>query len=160
MLLFGAKAEATLKGSIMNAGVIALISIAGLAWMGSAYFEGNREVIVGGISDVVKDHPGIFALGLFLLSILLFSQAATVATLMPLGIALGLSSATLIGVFPAVNGYFFLPTYGTLLAAIAFDQTGTTRIGKLVLNHSFMVPGLVSTVVAIVSGLAIAKVAL
>lgn len=157
MLFFGAGAEKTLKGSIMNAGVIALISIAGLAWMGSSFFEGNRDTIVGGISEVVKEHPGIFALGLFALSILLFSQAATVSTLVPVGIALGLAPATLIGVFPAVNGYFFLPTYGTLLAAIAFDQTGTTRIGKYVLNHSFMVPGLVSTAVAIVSGLLIAR---
>jgi anaerobic C4-dicarboxylate transporter-like protein len=157
MLVFGAAAEQTLKGSIMNAGVIALISIAGLAWMGSSFFEGNREAIVSGISGIVKDHPGIFAVGLFALSILLFSQAATVSTLMPLGITLGLAPATLIAVFPAVNGYFFLPTYGTLLAAIAFDQTGTTRIGKLVVNHSFMLPGMVSTVVAIVSGLLLSR---
>jgi len=157
MLFFGAGAEKTLKGSIMNAGVIALISIAGLAWMGSSFFEGNRPAIVDGISGVIKDHPGIFAVGLFALSILLFSQAATVSTLMPVGIALGLAPSTLIGVFPAVNGYFFLPTYGTLLAAIAFDQTGTTRIGKYVLNHSFMVPGLVATIVACAAGVLIAQ---
>jgi len=99
----------------------------------------------------------LFALGLFVTSMLLFSQAATTQTLMPLGIALGIAPAALAGMFPAVNGYFFIPTYGTLIAAVNFDRSGTTKIGKYVLNHSFMLPGLVSTVVAILTGLAIAK---
>ncbi len=160
MLAFGATAKKTLTGEIMNAGVVALISIAGLAWMGSSFFEGNRKEIVGSISEIIKTQPWVFSAGLFALSVLLFSQAATVSTLMPVGIALGLSPASLVAAFPAVNGYFFLPTYGTLLAAISFDQTGTTRIGKYVLNHSFMVPGLVSTAVALVSGMILARVVL
>ena len=97
-------------------------------------------------------------MGLFALSVLLASQAATVVTLMPVGIALGLGFPLLIAVFPAVNGYFFLPTYATLLAAISFDQTGTTRIGKYVVNHSFMVPGMVATVSSVVIGFLIAKI--
>jgi anaerobic C4-dicarboxylate transporter DcuA len=88
----------------------------------------------------------------------LASQAATVVTLMPVGIALGLGSPVLIAVFPAVNGYFFLPTYATLLAAISFDQTGSTHIGKYILNHSFMIPGIVATVSSVVIGFLIAKV--
>jgi anaerobic C4-dicarboxylate transporter len=76
---------------------------------------------------------------------------------MPLGLQLGLSPAALAGAFPAVNGYFFIPTYGTLIAAVNFDRSGTTRIGKYVLNHSFMLPGLVSTLVAVGTGLVIAK---
>jgi anaerobic C4-dicarboxylate transporter DcuA len=160
MLFFGAAAKKTLTGEIMNAGVVALISIAGLAWMGSSFFEGNRETIVGGISALIKGHPWIFSAGLFALSVLLFSQAATISTLMPVGIALGLSPAALVASFPAVNGYFFLPTYGTLLAAISFDQTGTTKIGKYVLNHSFMLPGLVSTTVALVSGYLLGRLVL
>ena len=141
MLVFKASATATVKGSIMNAGMVALISIAGLGWLGSSFFEGNRQFIIGGISGVVQQHPWVFAIGLFVLSILLSSQAATVVTLMPAGVALGLGAPSLIAMFPAVNGYFFLPTYATLLAAISFDQTGTTKIGKYVLNHSFMLPG-------------------
>jgi anaerobic C4-dicarboxylate transporter-like protein len=160
MLCFGAAAKKTLTGEIMNAGIVALISIAGLAWMGSSFFEGNRTTIVNGISDLIKGHPWIFSIGLFALSVLLFSQAATVSTLMPVGIALGLSPATLVASFPAVNGYFFLPTYGTLLAAISFDQTGTTKIGRYVLNHSFMVPGLVSTVVGLAAGFLLSRVVL
>ena len=76
---------------------------------------------------------------------------------MPLGLQLGLHPASLAGMFPAVNGYFFIPTYGTLIAAVNFDRSGTTRIGKYVLNHSFMLPGIISTVVAVTTGLVIGK---
>jgi anaerobic C4-dicarboxylate transporter-like protein len=160
MLAFRASPIKTVKGSIMNAGIVALISIAGLGWLGSSFFEGNRQFIVHSISGVVHQHPWVFAVGLFALSILLASQAATVVTLMPVGIALGLGPSVLIAVFPAVNGYFFLPTYATLLAAISFDQTGTTRIGKYVLNHSFMVPGMVATVSSVIIGYFIGKIVL
>lgn len=158
MLLFGASPVAAVKGSIMNAGMVALISIAGLGWLGSSFFEGNRQFIIHSISGAVQQYPWIFAIGLFALSILLASQAATVATLMPVGIALGVGAPVLIAVFPAVNGYFFLPTYATLLAAISFDQTGTTGIGKYVLNHSFMLPGLVATVSSVAIGLLIGNI--
>ena len=157
MLVFKASAVTTVKGSIMNAGMVALISIAGLGWLGSSFFEGNRQFIIGGISGVVQQHPWVFAVGLFALSILLSSQAATVVTLMPVGVALGLGAPAMIAMFPAVNGYFFLPTYATLLAAISFDQTGTTKIGKYVLNHSFMLPGMVATVSSVLIGFVIAK---
>ena len=157
MLLFKASPETAVKGSIMNAGMVALISIAGLGWLGSSFFEGNRQFIVASISGVVQQHPWVFAFGLFALSILLASQAATVVTLMPVALALGLGAPAMIAMFPAVSGYFFLPTYATLLAAISFDQTGTTRIGKYVLNHSFMLPGMVATVSSVVIGFLIAK---
>jgi len=157
MLAFGASPAATVKGTIMNAGVVALVSIAGLGWLGSAFFEGNRPLIIDSISRVVQQHPWVFGLGLFGLSVLLASQAATVITLVPVGIGLGLTSPVLIALFPAVNGYFLLPTYPTLLAAISFDQTGTTRIGKYVLNHSFMLPGMVATLSSVVMGLFIAR---
>lgn len=159
MLLFGASPAATVKGTIMNAGVVALISIAGLGWLGSAFFEGNRRFIIDTISGAVQQYPLVFALGLFALSVLLASQAATVVTLIPVGIGLGLSSPVLIALFPAVNGYFFLPTYATMLAAISFDQTGTTHIGKYVLNHSFMLPGMVATISSLVVGFFIVKIA-
>jgi len=95
---------------------------------------------------------------LFFASVLLFSQAATTRALMPLGISLGIAPPHLVAMWPAVNGYFFLPTYGSLIAAINFDRTGTTRIGRFVLNHSFMLPGLIATAVAIVAGLVISGI--
>jgi anaerobic C4-dicarboxylate transporter DcuA len=97
---------------------------------------------------------------LFVLSILLISQAATVVTLMPVAVAMGLPASVLIGMFPAVNGSFFLPTYGTVLAAVSFDQTGSTRIGKYLLNHSFMRPGLVTTIASTLFALLIGSIVL
>lgn len=154
MLFFGAKPDDTVKNSIMKGGIVAVISILGVSWMGSSFFEGNRPEIVTGISHVIGQAPWVLALGMFVLSVLLISQAATVVTLVPVAIALGLPAAAIVGVFPAVNGSFFLPTYGTILAAVSFDHTGSTKIGKYLLNHSFMVPGLVtvaaSTIIALI----------
>ena len=149
MLLFKASPAKALAGSIMSSGISAVICIVGVAWLGSSFFEGNRAFIVGGISELVKDYPWSFAIGLFVLSSMLFSAAATVSILMPVGIALGLPASALIAFYPAANGVFFLPTYGTLLAAVSFDRTGTTTIGKYLLNHSFMRPGLVAVTTSI-----------
>jgi len=160
MLVLRADGEKALKGSIMKGGLTAVISILGVSWMGSSFFEGNREAIVSGISSVVESQPWVFAVGLFALTILLFSQAATIAILGPVAVAIGLPPALVLGSYPAVNGNFFLPTYGTVLAAVAFDSTGTTRIGRYLLNHSFMRPGLVTTATATVVALALARVVL
>jgi len=143
MILFKASPSATIKGTIMGSGITAIISIVGVSWLGSSFFEGNRAYIVSGISEVIRIYPWTFAAGLFILSAMLFSAAATVVILMPVGLALSLPVPMLIAFYPAANGVFFLPTYGTLLAAVSFDQTGTTKIGKYLLNHSFMLPGLV-----------------
>jgi len=158
MLAFGARAADAVKTPVAIAGVVAVVSIAGLGWMGNCFFDGNKAEIIGSMSEIIKAHPWVFAIGLFGLSVVLFSQASTVAALMPVGIALGLPAGTLIAMFPAVNGYFFLPTYGTIVAAIAFDQTGTTRIGKFVLAHSFMRPGLVATISAVGIGLVLSRI--
>jgi anaerobic C4-dicarboxylate transporter DcuA len=160
MVLFQASAETAVKGSIMKGGVTAFVSILGVSWLGASLFEGNRAAIVGGISEVIQQAPWVFAVGLFVLSILLMSQAATVVTLMPVGVALGLSPWLLVGLYPAVNGYFFLPTYGTTLAAVSFDQTGTTRIGKFLVNHSFMRPGLVATIASTAAAVALSSLLL
>ncbi|MCU0234186.1 MAG: anaerobic C4-dicarboxylate transporter family protein [Thermoanaerobaculales bacterium] len=157
MVFFKASPEAAVKGSIMKGGLVALISILGVSWLGSSFFEGNQQAIVGGISSAIQAQPWVFALGMFALSVVLFSQAATVVTLVPVGLALGLSAPLLVGAYAAVNGLFFLPTYGTVLAAVSFDQTGTTKVGKYLLNHSFMLPGLVSTVSTTVIAMLLAR---
>lgn len=141
------------QGSVFPAGMQAVIAIFGIAWMGDTFLQGNMATLTASIEGVVRQMPWLFGLALFVMSILLYSQAATVRAIVPLGIALGISPYLLIALFPAVNGYFFIPNYPTVVAAINFDRTGTTRIGKYVLNHSFMIPGLVSTFVAIVLGL-------
>jgi anaerobic C4-dicarboxylate transporter DcuA len=140
-----------------QAGITAVIGILGLAWLGDTFINAHEEVIIGGLSRMAQAYPAMFSVGLFVTSMLLYSQAATTQTLMPLGVTLGIPAAALAGMFPAVNGYFFIPTYGTLIAAVNFDRSGTTRIGKYVLNHSFMCPGIISTVVAVSTGLMISK---
>jgi anaerobic C4-dicarboxylate transporter DcuA len=146
------------KTPTLRAGVVAVIGIFGLAWLGDSFIAAHRDVIVPAIGEWAKVAPWTFAFGLFFASVLLYSQAATTRALMPLGLALGIPPQFLIGMFPSVNGYFFIPTYGSLIAAINFDLSGTTRIGKYVLNHSFMMPGLVATSVAVLTGLALARI--
>ena len=141
------------QGSVFMAGMQAVVAIFGIAWMGDTFIAGNMTELRGAIEGVVTQMPWLFGFALFIMSILLYSQAATIRALLPLGIALGISPYMLIALFPAVNGYFFVPNYPTVVAAINFDRTGTTRIGKYVLNHSFMMPGLIATSVAVGLGL-------
>lgn len=151
----GAKAA---QGSVFSAGMQAVIAIFGVAWMGDTFINGNLAQLTGSIESIVTKMPWLFGVALFVMSILLYSQAATVRAIMPLGIALGLNPMLLIALFPAVNGYFFIPNYPTVVAAINFDRTGTTKIGKYILNHSFMMPGMVATIVAIVVGMLLMQV--
>lgn len=153
LLLTGTSGMKAAKSSVFNAGMQAVVAIFGIAWMGDTFISGNIAVIKEGIFGMVTDMPWLFGIALFVMSILLFSQAATIRALLPLGMALGISPYMLIALFPAVNGYFFIPNYPTVVAAINFDTTGTTRIGKYVLNHSFMMPGLISTIVAVGLGI-------
>ena len=146
------------QGSVFPAGMQAVIAIFGIAWMGDTFINGNITELTGSIEGIVSQMPWLFGVALFVMSILLYSQAATVRAIVPLGIALGISPMMLIALFPAVNGYFFIPNYPTVIAAINFDRTGTTGIGKWVLNHSFMMPGLVATIVSIVIGLLLIQI--
>jgi anaerobic C4-dicarboxylate transporter-like protein len=157
MILFRASPEEAIKGTIMRSGLTAIICILGISWLGSSFFEGNRVTIVSAISSLVKVYPLAFAAGMFALSTMLFSQAATVSLMMPVGQALGVPTYLLLAFYPASNGIFFVPTYGTVLAAVSFDRTGTTKIGKYLLNHSFMRPGLVTMASAILIALVLSK---
>ncbi|MDR1200282.1 MAG: anaerobic C4-dicarboxylate transporter [Tannerellaceae bacterium] len=145
------------QGSVFTAGMQAVVAIFGIAWMGDTFIAGNMAELKGSIESFVTEMPWLFGLALFFMSILLFSQAATIRALFPLGIALGISPHILIALFPAVNGYFFIPNYPTIVAAINFDRTGTTHIGKYILNHSFMIPGLIATITSVGLGLLIVQ---
>ena len=146
------------QGSIFPAGMQAVIAIFGIAWMGDTFIKGNIAELTASIEGIVTEMPWLFGVALFVMSILLYSQAATIRAILPLGIALGISPMLLIALFPAVNGYFFIPNYPTVVAAINFDRTGTTGIGKWILNHSFMMPGMVATIVAIVTGILLIQI--
>lgn len=153
ILLVGrANVQDAVKGNVFAAGMNAMVAIFGIAWMGDTFFNGNMAFFKEHIASIVTQYPFLFAIALFIMSIMLFSQAATVRTLYPLGIGLGLPPLALVAMFPAVNGYFFLPNYPTMVAAINFDRTGTTRIGRFVVNHSFQLAGFITTFVSIAVG--------
>lgn len=147
------------QGSVFVSGMQAVVAIFGIAWMGDTFINGNMNELKSSIEDVVNAFPWVFGLAMFIMSILLYSQAATIRAIIPLGIVLGISPWILIALFPTVNGYFFLPNYPTVVAAINFDRTGTTGIGKWILNHSFMLPGLIATAGAVCVGFLIITVA-
>lgn len=160
LLICKADVEKVATGSVFRAGAVAIVAIFGIAWLGDSFFNGHMDTIAPAIEGMVTSAPWIFALALFIMSIFLNSQAATATALMPVGLALGISPVFLIAMLPAVNGYFFLPNYGPIIAAIGFDRTGTTKIGKYIFNHSFMIPGLLATGVALVLGFAFAQILL
>lgn len=144
--------------SIAKTVLVAIVGIFGLAWLGSTVIEAHTDKIVPAMQGLTGQHPWLFAVMLFLGAILLFSQATTTRALMPLGLSLGIASPYLIAMWPAVNGAFFLPTYGTVVAALNFDRSGTSKIGKFVLNHSYMVPGLVGVICSVIAGFGLAAV--
>lgn len=148
------------KASLFASAGQATIAVFGVVWMSSTFMDHNYALIKETLGEIVTAYPWLFAVALFTLSILLFSQAATTKALVPLGLSLGLAPAYLVGIFPSVNGHFFVPGYPTLLTAIQFDRTGTTRIGKYVLNHSFMLPGIVTTAAAVLTGLLLQSILL
>ena len=157
ILLVGrADVKQAAHGSVFLSGMNAMVAIFGIAWMGDTYFNGNMEFYHTHIAGLVTHYPVLYAVALFVMSIMLFSQAATVRTLFPLGIGLGLNPLAMIAMFPAVNGYFFFPNYPTEVAAINFDRTGTTTAGTWLLNHSFQLAGFITTVVSIGLGYAMA----
>ena len=162
LIIFTCRPDGTeiTKGSVFHAGMRAVIAIFGIAWLGDTLMQAHMAEVKGLVEGLVQTAPWAFAFALFVLSVLVNSQGATVATLFPLGIALGIPAPVLIGVFVAVNGYFFVPNYGPIIASIDFDTTGTTKIGKYIFNHSFMLPGLLSMVFCLVFGLLLSNVLL
>lgn len=147
-----------ITGSVFRTGMMGLVCIFGLAWLGDTFVSNNLPTIKESVADLVAEYPWTFAFALFAVSALIMSQAATTRALMPLGISLGMPVASLIGVWPAVNGYFFIPNYATVIAGVAFDSTGTTKIGRFVFNHSYMIPGLITTTVSVGTALLLGKV--
>ncbi|MGF1737113.1 anaerobic C4-dicarboxylate transporter [Photobacterium satsumensis] len=146
------------EGVVFKSGMVAAIAIFGIAWMSDTYFQYAMPSFKTGITEMVQDYPWTFALALFIVSVVVNSQAATARMMLPVGMAMGLNPALLIGLMPATYGYFFIPNYPSDIATCNFDVTGTTKIGKWYFNHSFMVPGLIGVVSACAIGYTIAQV--
>jgi anaerobic C4-dicarboxylate transporter DcuB len=167
MLAFGAfilfatnvKAADIARSSVFTAGMIAVVSIFGIAWMSDTFVSANSAMLVGKIKAMVEIAPWTFALAMFAVSAFVKSQAATLTIMIPFGQALHLPTSLLLGLIPSSYAYFFFAFYPSDLAAISMDRTGTTRIGKYLLNHSFMVPGLIGVGVSTCVAYALSRVA-
>ena len=134
------------NGVVFKSGMVAAIAIFGIAWMSDTYFQYAMPQFKSGIVEMVTNYPWTFALALFIVSVVVNSQAATARMMLPVGLGLGLEPALLIGLMPAVYGYFFIPNYPSDIATVNFDTSGTTKIGKWYFNHSFMSVGLVGVI--------------
>jgi anaerobic C4-dicarboxylate transporter DcuB len=149
MIIFcKASPKKAVAGPVWQSGMVAVVAIYGIAWMADTYFSNYMAEIQVMLEDIVKAYPWSIAIVFFLVSVLINSQGAVVVSMLPLAYKLGIPGPVLLGVLPAVYGYFFIPNYPSDIATVNFDRSGTTVIGKYLLNHSFMMPGLISVFVS------------
>jgi anaerobic C4-dicarboxylate transporter DcuB len=140
------------SSSVFHAGMVAVIAIMGIAWMSDTFIDAHKSFLVTNMKAMVTEYSWLFAVAMFCVSAFVKSQAATLVIMVPVGFVLGIPINLLIGMMPACYAYFFFCFYPSDLSAINFDRTGTTRIGKFLLNHSFMIPGLIGVGTATVIG--------
>ena len=149
MIIFcKASPKKAVAGAVWQSGMVAVVAIYGIAWLADTYFSNYIKEIQTMLEGVVAQYPWSIAFVFFLVSVLINSQGAVVVAMLPLAYQLGIPGAVLLGVFPSVYGYFFIPNYPSDIATVNFDRSGTTVIGKYLLNHSFMMPGMVCAVVS------------
>ena len=148
------------KSPTLRAGVVSVGAIFGIAWLADSFIGANKGFFMELAGDLAAQAPWLFAFVLFFMSALLTSQGATTRAIMPLGLTLGIPVPLMIAMFPAVNGLFFLPITGPALSAVSFDRSGTTKIGKYILNHSFQIPGIVMVVVSVVVAMLLTQLGL
>ena len=153
-----ASPKKAVAGAVWQSGMVAVVAIYGIAWLADTYFGNYMDQMKVMLTDLVTAYPWSIALVFFLVSVLINSQGAVVVAMLPLAYELGIAGPVLLGVLPSVYGYFFIPNYPSDIATVNFDRSGTTVIGKYLLNHSFMMPGLISVIVATVLGYLITNV--
>lgn len=159
MILFcKASPKKAVAGAVWQSGMVAVVAIYGIAWLADTYFANYMDVMQSGLADIVKEYPWAIAFAFFAVSVLINSQGAVVVAMLPLAYSLGIPGPILLGVLPSVYGYFFIPNYPSDIATVNFDRSGTTVIGKYLLNHSFMMPGMVSVVVSTLVALLITTI--
>ena len=143
-----ASPKKAVAGAVWQSGMVAVVAIYGIAWLADTYFANYMDQMKMMLGDIVEKAPWAIALVFFLVSVLINSQGAVVVAMLPLAYSLGIAGPVLLGVLPSVYGYFFIPNYPSDIATVNFDRSGTTVIGKYLLNHSFMMPGLISVIVS------------
>lgn len=149
MIIFcKASPKKAVGGAVWQSGMVAVVAIYGIAWMANTYFDNYKPEMQSMLTDLVTAYPWAMAFAFFMVSVLINSQGAVVVSMLPLAYSLGIEGWVLLGIMPSVYGYFFIPNYPSDIATVNFDRSGTTIIGKYLLNHSFMMPGLIHVVTA------------
>ena len=154
-----AQPKKAVGGAVWQSGMVAVVAIYGIAWLADTYFGNYLDEMKLMLADLVTNYPWSIAFVFFLVSVLINSQGAVVVAMLPLAYELGIAGPVLLGVLPSVYGYFFIPNYPSDIATVNFDRSGTTRIGRYLLNHSFMMPGLICVIVSTVVGYLVTNVA-
>ena len=158
MIIFAkAKPRHAIAGAVWQSGMVAVVAIYGIAWLADTYFGNYLPEMQDSLQGIVSKYPWAIALVFFSVSVLVNSQGAVVVAMLPLAYSLGIPGPVLLGVLPSVYGYFFIPNYPSDIATVTFDRSGTTRIGKYLLNHSFMMPGMVSVITSTIVATLITK---
>lgn len=160
LMIIVAKAEPkkAMQGSVWQSGMVAVVAIYGIAWLADTYFSNYMTEMKDALGSLVETYPWAIALVFFAVSVLINSQGAVVVSMLPLAYSLGIPGPVLLGLLPSVYGYFFIPNYPSDIATVNFDRSGTTVIGKYLLNHSFMMPGLISVTVSCIVGYALSMI--
>ncbi|MFR4543852.1 MAG: anaerobic C4-dicarboxylate transporter [Campylobacter upsaliensis] len=153
------EAKKIASNEIFKSGMIALVAVFGISWMADTMFAVHTPMMKAALGDVVKEHPWTYAIMLLLISKFVNSQAAAIAAFVPLALGIGVEPGIIVAFAAACYGYYILPTYPSDLATIQFDRSGTTRIGKFVINHSFIIPGLIGVSSSCVFGYLLVLVA-
>jgi len=153
-----AQPKKAVAGAVWQSGMVAVVAIYGIAWLADTYFGNYLDQMKVMLTDLVSHYPWSIAFVFFLVSVLINSQGAVVVAMLPLAYELGIAGPVLLGVLPSVYGYFFIPNYPSDIATVNFDRSGTTVIGKYLLNHSFMMPGLICVIVSTIVGYLITNV--
>ena len=149
MIIFcKAEPKKAVAGPVWQSGMVAVVAIYGIAWLADTFFSNYLDVMKDGLTGIVSEYPWCIAFAFFAVSVLINSQGAVVVAMLPLAYSLGIPGPVLLGVLPSVYGYFFIPNYPSDIATVNFDRSGTTVIGKYLLNHSFMIPGLICVIVS------------
>jgi len=154
-----AQPKKAVGGAVWQSGMVAVVAIYGIAWLADTYFGNYLDEMKVMLADLVTNYPWSIAFVFFLVSVLINSQGAVVVAMLPLAYELGIAGPVLLGVLPSVYGYFFIPNYPSDIATVNFDRSGTTKIGRYLLNHSFMMPGLICVIVSTVVGYLVTNVA-
>jgi anaerobic C4-dicarboxylate transporter DcuB len=146
------------ESTVFKAGIVSAVALFGLAWLTDTFIVEWETEIIDTVGGWVTDYQSVFFFGVFLVAALTTSQSTATRTIVPIGLAVGLSPAAVSAMWAGgFAGVFTLPTNGSQIAASNFDATGTTKLGTKLVDHSFILPVALMGVLTAIPGVIIAN---